>query len=98
MNAHKVLGLTLRSNLEWDIKVTLMVSGASKRLHVLRVLIRCGIPSSDLLHIYFALVRSVLEYYCPIWSTTFPVVLSDKIKSVQTRALTTALLPFSYPS
>ena len=64
MNAHKVLGLTLQSNLEWDIKVTLVVSGASKRLHVLRVLIRCGIPSSDLLHIYFCA--------CPLSSRVLP--------------------------
>ena len=49
VNAHKVLGLTLQSNLEWDIKVTLMVSGASKRLHVFRELIRCGLSSRVLL-------------------------------------------------
>ena len=41
-----------------------MVTKASKRLHILIVLKRAGIPSCDLIHIYLALVRSVLEYAC----------------------------------
>ena len=53
------------------------------RLHILRVLKCGGVPPADLLKVYFALIRSVLEYCCPMW----PVKLSDSIERVQKRAL-----------
>ena len=60
---------------------------ASKRLHILRVLKRSGVPPADLLKVYFALIRSVLEYCCPVWHNSLPVKLSDSIERVQKRAL-----------
>ena len=60
---------------------------ASKRLHILRVLKRSGVPPADLLKVYFALIRSVLEYCCPVWHNALPVKLSDSIERVQKRAL-----------
>ena len=45
------------------------------------------IPSADLLKVYFALIRSVLEYCCPVWHNALPVKLSDSIERVQKRAL-----------
>ena len=64
-----------------------MVTKASKRLHILRVLKRAGIPSCDLLHIYLALIRSVLEYVCVTWTNSIPVYLRDKIEMVQKRVM-----------
>jgi len=63
------------------------VAKASKRLHILRVLKRGGVPPADLLKVYFALSRSVLEYCCPVWHNALPVRLSDSIERVQMRAL-----------
>ena len=37
--------------------------------------------------VYFALIRSVLEYCCPVWHNALPVKLSDSIERVQKRAL-----------
>jgi hypothetical protein len=36
--------------------------------------------------VYLSLVRSTLEYACPIWHTVLPKYLSDKIEKVQKRA------------
>ena len=60
---------------------------ASKRLHILRVLKCGGVPPANLLKVDFALIRSVLEYCCPVWHNALPVKLPDSIERVQKRAL-----------
>ena len=65
----------------------MIVSKASKRLHIIRVLRRGGVSAADLLVIYLALARSVLEHYCVVWHNTFPAYLSSEIERVQMRAL-----------
>ena len=74
--SYKLLGLTKE-----------ILTKASMRLYILRVLKGAGIPSSDFLNVYFALIRSVLEYCCVTWSNSLPLYLSDKIEWVQKRAL-----------
>lgn len=82
----KILGVTIDSHLRWNDNVDAIVKKASKRLHILRVLRRSGIPPVDLLVIYNSLVRSVLEYACAVWHTSLPQYLSNKIELVQKRA------------
>ena len=65
----------------------MIVSKASKRLHIIRVLRRGGVSAADLLVIYVALVRSVLEYCCVVWHNALPAYLSSEIERVQMRAL-----------
>ena len=67
--------------------VAMIVTKASKRLHILRVLKRSGIPPSDLIPIYYALIRSVLEYCCIVWHNGLPGYLADSIERVQRRAI-----------
>ena len=86
VHSFKVLGLTLNDKLKWQENVEIMVKKAAKRLYILRVFNRIKVPSADLLTIYFSLVRSMLEYACPVWHTTLPQYLSDKIEKVQKRA------------
>ena len=86
VECHKVLGLTLQSNLKWNIFIEYITSKASKRLHILRVLKQIGVTVAELLSVYKALVRSVLEYCAPVWHTSIPVFLSDEIERVQKRA------------
>ena len=40
IESHKVLGLTIQNNLKWDLHISEIVTKASKRLHILRVLKR----------------------------------------------------------
>ena len=81
VEAHKVLGVTIKSNLKWDSHVNEIVGKASKRLHILRVLKRSGAPP------HITLIRSVLEYCCPVWQSSLSVQLSEGIERVQKRAL-----------
>ena len=76
IKSHKVLGLIIQDNLKWNKHIEMSTSKASKRLHIIRVLRRGGVPPHDLLHIYYALVRSVLEYCCVIWHNSLPKYLS----------------------
>ena len=78
--------MTLNNKLKWQDNTLVIVKKASKRLHIIRVLRRCGLSASDMLVVYFSLVRSLLEYASPIWHTMLPTYLSDKIERVQKRA------------
>ncbi|CAB4035122.1 RNA-directed DNA polymerase from mobile element jockey, partial [Paramuricea clavata] len=94
VTSFKILGLTINNHLKWNDNVAIIVKKASKRLYILRVLRRSGIPPADLLSIYNALIRSVLEYACSVWHTNLPQYLSNKIERVQKRALR-ILYPFT---
>ena len=45
-----------------EMRILIIVTKASKRLYIIRILRRNGVPVEDLIEIYFALIRSVLEY------------------------------------
>ena len=48
---------------------------------------RSGIPPADLLTVYIALIRSILEYSCEVWHSSVSCYLSDKLEKIQKRAL-----------
>ena len=96
VSSHKVLGVTISHTLRWNEHVREIVSKASKCLFILRLLKRSGIPPEDLINIFYALVRSVLEYACVNWPTSKPIYLKDKIERVQKRALRILFPPLSY--
>ena len=63
--------------------MSIIVSKASKRLHIIRVLLRGGVDAVDLLVIYVSLVRSVLEHCCVVWHNALLVYLSSEIEWVK---------------
>jgi hypothetical protein len=63
VSSFKVLGVTFNDHLKWNDNVNILVKKASKRMNILRILRRSGVPSADLLPVFLALVRSVLEYH-----------------------------------
>ena len=87
VRSHKVLGLTIQNNLKWDEHIHEIVSKASKRLHILWVLRRSGIPPADLLTVYIVLIRLILEYSCEVWHNSISCYLSDKLEKIQKRAM-----------
>ena len=87
MSCHKVLGLTLCDTLKWKENTNEIITKASKRFHILRVLKNSGVPSMDLICVYNALVCSVLEYSCVVWATSLPRYLVDQIERIQKRAM-----------
>ena len=84
---HKVLGITLCDNLKWGQNTKEIVDKACKRLYLLRVLKRAGVPPDHLITIYCALVRSVFEYACQVWSSSVQSHLKQQLERVQKRAL-----------
>ena len=72
-----------------DIKSTARNQSIYKRLHTLRVLRREGIPPHELITIYYALIRSMLEYCCAVWHRGLPLYcgLSEQVHKIQKRAL-----------
>jgi len=87
VDSFKVLGVNISNDLKWTINTEQIITKASQRLYILRVLRRSGIPPSDLLPIYYSLVRSTLEYACVAWHTSLPDYLRNKIELIQKRAL-----------
>ena len=74
-----MLGVTISNNLTWSKHVDNIVSKAGKRVYMLYQLKRAGISQLDLVKIYVLVIRPVLEYACPVWSTNLPKYLSDAI-------------------
>ena len=83
----KLLGVTISNDLTWGKHVGNIISKAGKRLYMLYQLKRAGISQNDKVKIYISVVRPVLEYACPVWSTSLPKYLSDAIEMIQQRAL-----------
>ncbi len=77
-------------------KLSEIVTKASKRLHILRVLKRSGVSPFHLLRVYFALIRSLLEYCCPVWHSSLTINLSDKIERFQKRTMRIIYPTLSY--
>ena len=96
VRSHHVLGLVIQDNLKWNENTCMIVSKASKRLHILPVLRRGGVSASDRLVIYVALVRSFLEYRSEVWHNALPAYLSSEIERIQMRALRIIYLRSSY--
>ena len=82
----KVLGVTLQNDLKWASHVDNIIKKAAKRLYILRVLKRNGLDVDGLKTIFKTLIRSVLQYSCPVWHFSLPAYLSDRIEKIQRRA------------
>ncbi len=59
VDSFKALRLIINNKLKWQDNTEAIVKKASKRLYVIRVLRRCGLPPSDLLLVYLSLARSI---------------------------------------
>ena len=86
VNSYKILGIHVTNDLSWNEHIDYVFKKANKRLYALRLLARSKVPVVDLIAIYCALVRSILEYGSPVWAT-LPEYLSDVVEGVQRKAL-----------
>ena len=60
--------------------------------YMLHQLKRAGISQNDLAKIFVSIIRPVLEYACPVWSTSLPNYLSDAIEMIQKRVLRSRII------
>ena len=97
VSSHKVLGLTLQSDLRWNAHLDSIVPKAAKRLYILHILRCSGVSTSDLVTVLsVTLIRPLLEYGCIVWHFSLPLCLSDRLQSIQKRALGIILPHCSY--
>ena len=61
VSTFKLLGVHLSEDFTWAVHCDYIVKKANRRLYALRQLKKCKVPSADIVHIYCALIRSILE-------------------------------------
>ena len=70
---------------------------ANRELYALRQLKKCKVPSADIVHIYCALIRSILEYASAVLSLlTYLLYLACYLENVQKRPLSIVWPGISY--
>ena len=72
--------------MKWNCHVDCITSKASKKLYAVRLLRRDDVEEQDMLKVLRSSVRPILEYAEQVWQD-IPDYLSDRIESVQKRAL-----------
>ena len=62
----KLLGIVFNSSLTWSDHCDYILSKVSKRIYFISQLVKSGVSNQDVVAIYCSIIRSVLEYCCPI--------------------------------
>jgi hypothetical protein len=95
-NKAKLLGVMINDKLDWHDHVELITSKCAKRLYLLCLLKRAGISTKDMVKVYVALIRSVLEYACEIWHGGLTTEQSGDLENIQKRALNIVFFGLPY--
>ncbi|XP_078695698.1 uncharacterized protein LOC144924445 [Branchiostoma floridae x Branchiostoma belcheri] len=82
----KVLGVTVQSDLKWEIQVDNMISASNRKLFLLRRLKRFGVTTQDLTTVYIVYVRPTMEYAAPVWHPALNCTQSARLERQQKRA------------
>jgi hypothetical protein len=83
----KLLGVIISNDLSWDAHVDYILGKVAKRFYFLIQLVHAGVRDSDMITIFCSIVRSVLEYACPVWHPGLTKSQSKKLERVQKRFL-----------
>ena len=83
VDSAKLLGVTITSNLTWNLHVAEVIKKASKRLYFLLQLKRAHVPKSDLVTFYTSCVRSVCDYAVQVFHSSLPLYLINDLERVQ---------------
>ena len=59
-----------------------ILSKSSKRIYCILNLCKADVPTRDIVYIYCSVIRSVLEYACPVWHPGLTSKLSKDINHV----------------
>ena len=96
VSTHKILGVCIVSDLSWNYHCEYIVKHAHRHLYALRILVKSGLSSQEVLQVYCSLVRFFLEYASPVWAGLPITFRSDLIESVRREALPIILPNLSY--
>ena len=92
----KILRVTISDNLKWNDHVLECVKKANKRLFFIVSLNRANVHLKDILDYYCCSIRSVLEYYAPVYHHTLQAYLSEELERVQKRVIKILAQHLSY--
>lgn len=92
----KLLGVLFSSDLSWGQHVSYMLNKVAKRYYIIFQLARIGIAQCEIILIYCAIVRSILEYACAVWHSGLTTAQSEDIERVQKRCLRIIYPELSY--
>ena len=87
VTSYKLLGVMFQNNLSWDAHVQFILTKVNKRFYCIRSLLHAKVVQSDAIIIYCSVIRSVLEYACPVWHPGLTRKQDKDIERVQKRAL-----------
>lgn len=69
VSSMRILGVTFQEDLKWDEHIENVIKIAARRIFVLRQLKRFpGITKEDIISVYCAYIRSIMEYNCPVFA------------------------------
>ena len=83
----KLLGVHISNDLRWDSHIDAICSRANSRLYFLKQLKRAGLTADDLICFYTTVIRPVLEYACVVWHHGLTKALTERLESLQKRAI-----------
>jgi hypothetical protein len=92
----KLLGVHLSSDMSWSVHIDYIVSKAAKRFFVICQLVRSGVDKTDIVLVYCAIIRSVLEYACQVWHCGLTKTQACEVENVQSRCLKIIYPALSY--
>ena len=81
----KYLGILIDDNLSLKSHIHYLESKLSRSVGVISRL-RCFLPSSALINLYYSLIHSHLLYGLPVWASTYKTYLT-KIRVLQNKAI-----------
>ena len=76
----------ISNDLKWNEHIYYISKKASKRLYSLRILKKPGVNTEEIVKVYLTTIKPILEYGVQFWQD-IPEFLSNKLKSIQKRAL-----------
>jgi hypothetical protein len=62
----------------------------------IRTLVHSGIRPQDVVQVYNSVIRSILEYACPVWHTGLTERFSKETECIQNRCFKMVILALSY--
>jgi len=83
-NSIRYLGILMNSKLKWSEHINNIITRGSRSLHVLRI-IKPFTTKEDMISVYNLLIRSVIEYCCPLF-VGLELNLQLKLNRLQKRA------------
>ena len=91
----KLFGVHLSEGLTWAVHCDYIVKKANRGLYSLRQLKKCKVPSADIVNVYCALIRSIIEYASAVFAG-LPKYLACYLENVQKRAFSIIWPGISY--